>query len=190
LVSSTANLDKKPRNIRCTYWDSPAPTRPSELALGPLAPLAALDKAIRELSLPLALPLLALPLLGAPAGEGRTEPSAAEREGFEPSVPLQVHMISNPTSTDQDAAKCEKSREIGDPSGPQIGHLGPPVGQSWGNPVGQNRDSTDPVEYSLAKALEAAAVAGRFEVVIQLTRELEARRLARAGDVADKRSPA
>jgi hypothetical protein len=45
------------------------------------------------------------------------------------------------------------------------------------------------VEYSLAKALEAAAVAGRFEVVVQLTRELEARRLARTGDLLAKRSP-
>jgi hypothetical protein len=98
-------------------------------------------------------------------------------------------MISNPTTTDQEAAECQKSREIGDPSGPQIAPLGPPVGQSWGNPGGQNRDSTDPVEYSLAKALEAAAVAGRFEVVVQLTRELEARRLARTGDLLAKRSP-
>jgi hypothetical protein len=87
---------------------------------------------------------------------GRTP---AESKGFEPLVPLQVHLISNPSTTDQDAAECEKSREIGDPSGPQIGHPGPPAGQSWGNPVGQNRGFTDPVDHSLAKALEAAAVA-------------------------------
>ena len=37
---------------------------------------------------------------------------------------------------------------------------------------------TDPVERALAMALEAAAAAGRFDVVAQLARELEARRLA------------
>jgi len=37
----------------------------------------------------------------------------------------------------------------------------------------------DPVEAALAHALAAAAAAGRFDVVAQLARELEARRLAR-----------
>jgi hypothetical protein len=41
----------------------------------------------------------------------------------------------------------------------------------------------DPVEASLARALDAAAAAGRFDVVAQLARELEARRLARAPNV-------
>jgi hypothetical protein len=41
----------------------------------------------------------------------------------------------------------------------------------------------DPVEASLAKALDAAAAAGRFDVVAQLAKELEARRLATAGNV-------
>jgi hypothetical protein len=39
------------------------------------------------------------------------------------------------------------------------------------------------VEEVLAKALGEAAAAGRFDVVAQLARELEARRLARAGNV-------
>jgi hypothetical protein len=39
----------------------------------------------------------------------------------------------------------------------------------------------DPVETGLARALDRASEAGRFDVVAQLARELEARRLARAG---------
>jgi hypothetical protein len=41
----------------------------------------------------------------------------------------------------------------------------------------------DPLEGALARALDRAAEAGRFDVVAQLARELEARRLARAGNV-------
>jgi hypothetical protein len=39
------------------------------------------------------------------------------------------------------------------------------------------------VERALAHALDSAAEAGRFDVVAQLARELEARRRARAGNV-------
>jgi hypothetical protein len=39
------------------------------------------------------------------------------------------------------------------------------------------------VEAALARALDAAAAAGRFDVVAQLARELEARRLAREPNV-------
>jgi hypothetical protein len=39
----------------------------------------------------------------------------------------------------------------------------------------------DGVEAALASALSAAAAAGRFDVVAQLAREIEAQRLARAG---------
>jgi hypothetical protein len=53
------------------------------------------------------------------------------------------------------------------------------VGQSWGN-----RDvGGDEVEAALARALTQAADAARFDVVVQLARELEARRLARSGNV-------
>jgi hypothetical protein len=41
----------------------------------------------------------------------------------------------------------------------------------------------DHVELALAKALSQAAEAGRFDVVAQLARELEARRLARLPNV-------
>ena len=43
--------------------------------------------------------------------------------------------------------------------------------------------SFDPVERALSLALEEAAKAGRFDVVVQLARELEARRLAAASQV-------
>jgi hypothetical protein len=51
--------------------------------------------------------------------------------------------------------------------------------ERWTGPL----DQRDGVESALAKALDAAATAGRFDVVAQLARELEARRLARAGNV-------
>lgn len=44
------------------------------------------------------------------------------------------------------------------------------------------------VESALARALDAAATAGRFDVVAQLARELEARRLARSGNVVSLES--
>ena len=44
-------------------------------------------------------------------------------------------------------------------------------------------DHDDPVIAALASALSKAAEAGRFDVVAQLARELEARRLAHAGNV-------
>lgn len=46
--------------------------------------------------------------------------------------------------------------------------------------VGQAEGRRDPVEDALAMALVEAAKAGRFDVVGQLARELEARRLTRS----------
>jgi hypothetical protein len=43
--------------------------------------------------------------------------------------------------------------------------------------------NVDAVEVALAKALEGATAAGRFDVVAQLARELEARRLVQGGIV-------
>ena len=45
-----------------------------------------------------------------------------------------------------------------------------------GNPLGE----LDAIEVALADALAKAAAAGRFDIVEQLARELEARRLARS----------
>jgi hypothetical protein len=50
----------------------------------------------------------------------------------------------------------------------------------WGN---RGANEVDPVDRALAKALDAATTAGRFDVVAQLARELEARRLGREPNV-------
>jgi hypothetical protein len=49
--------------------------------------------------------------------------------------------------------------------------------------AGEPGRDDDPVEAALARALDRASEAGRFDVVVQLARELEARRLARSGNV-------
>jgi hypothetical protein len=84
--------------------------------------------------------------------------------------------------TDIDSAEIEKTSPIGDPSRPENGGLHPGVGQSWGN---QQTPVTpeDQVELELARALAKAAAAARFDVVAQLAKELEARRLARLTNV-------
>jgi hypothetical protein len=64
---------------------------------------------------------------------------------------------------------------IGDPNGPEIGGPRPSTGQCWGNPSSLG----DPVDAALARALDRASEDGRYDVVMQLARELEARRLAR-----------
>jgi hypothetical protein len=53
--------------------------------------------------------------------------------------------------------------------------------------VAQSEAPGDPVEVALVHALEGAASAGRWDVVGQLARELEARRASHAG-VIDLRS--
>ncbi len=72
-------------------------------------------------------------------------------------------------------AATEKISPIGDPREPEKTPFDEASGQSRGN--------QDVVEAALAKAMEAAAAAGRFDVVAQLARELEARRLAGMGNV-------
>src|ERR1019366_7465723 len=78
----------------------------------------------------------------------------------------------------EDSRGIEKNRGIGDPSGPESGGVHPGVGQSWGNQSSPGTDE-DQVEAALARALDRASEAGRFDVVAQLARELEARRLGR-----------
>ena len=59
------------------------------------------------------------------------------------------------------------------------------MAQSW-----PNGEAPESVEDALAVALAAASAAGRWDVVAQLARELEARRLAASGavDLADERA--
>jgi hypothetical protein len=56
------------------------------------------------------------------------------------------------------------------------------VAQSWGNP-GFPGTGDDEVETPLARALDRASEARRVDVVAQLARELEARRLQRLANV-------
>jgi hypothetical protein len=52
------------------------------------------------------------------------------------------------------------------------------IARTWGNPTAGND-----VDLALGNALTQAAAAGRFDVVAQLAKELEARRLTRLGNV-------
>jgi hypothetical protein len=78
----------------------------------------------------------------------------------------------------EDSRGIEKTSLVDDPSRPEIGVVHPGVGQSWGNPASPGTGE-DLVEGALAGALDRASEARRFDVVAQLVRELEARRLAR-----------
>jgi hypothetical protein len=91
-------------------------------------------------------------------------------------------MISKTGGGSEDPRETENSTVNRDPSRPENGEPHPNVGQSWGNQTAQEPGEDD-VERVLAGALAQAAEAGRFDVVAQLAKELEARRLARAGNV-------
>jgi hypothetical protein len=82
----------------------------------------------------------------------------------------------------EDSRGIEETSTIADPSGPEIRGAHPGVGQSWGNPACPGTGE-DQVEAALARALDRASDARRFDVVAQLARELEARRLARPTNV-------
>jgi hypothetical protein len=77
-------------------------------------------------------------------------------------------------------------REVTGGHTPALGTGGALNGTHLDRDLDQSRAApaeADAVEAALAGALSAAAVAGRFDVVAQLARELEARRFARAGNV-------
>ncbi len=57
-----------------------------------------------------------------------------------------------------------------------------------GKPAATLLPPTDLIESALAKALEQASTAGRFDVVAQLAKELEARRLSASSNVVALRS--
>ena len=58
-----------------------------------------------------------------------------------------------------------------------------PIDRVLTKPVTKLGGASDEVEQALARALEAAATAGRFDVVAQLAGGLQGRRLAAAGNV-------
>jgi hypothetical protein len=106
----------------------------------------------------------------------------AEREGFEPSGRLHAHMISSSPDTSRSgsegadlSANRGVYRTVGDGTTPDPAPSG-----------GVGAGSVDVIEAGLVGALAAAANAGRFDVVAQLAKELEARRLARLGNVVHR----
>ena len=117
--------------------------------------------------------------------------SEERRDGRAHVIPLQltarVAKLANAAHlgselTEADSAGIEKTSPIHDPRGPEIGGVDPGVGQSWGNQQSPGSPE-DQVELELARALGKAAAAARFDVVAQLAKELEARRLARLTNV-------
>ena len=109
-----------------------------------------------------------------------TEPTARIGPGLPIKLIARVAKLADAAdlgseSPEPEFAPTEKISPIGDPREPEKTPFDEPSGQSRGN--------QDVVEAALAKAIEAAAAAGRFDVVAQLARELEARRLAGMGNV-------
>ncbi len=94
----------------------------------------------------------------------------------------QTHQIQVGQGHPSDSRDIEKRSPIVNPSRPEKGGSETTLGQCWGNP--------NPVELALAKAIEGATAAGRFDVVAQLAAQLDARRLAAAGvaRLEDKRA--
>jgi hypothetical protein len=88
------------------------------------------------------------------------------RKGLENNESARVDVDSKPCGSEAPKHPSESARYPvdADAGGPGIG-------------------PTDPVEVALAGALTKAAEAGRFHIVAQLARELEARRLAREPNV-------
>ena len=82
--------------------------------------------------------------------------------------------LGGPEAPEQVAACLEMTPK----SAPTVASDGSP-----GTTSERQTASFDPVEGALSLALEEAAKAGRFDVVVQLARDLEARRLAGAPHV-------
>jgi hypothetical protein len=99
----------------------------------------------------------------------------AERAGFEA---VQASAVVAPS------LEC---RALTPPAPPATGAdtalNGDDLDRSLDHRGGPPQRGADPVEAALAAALDRASADGRYDVVIQLARELEARRTARAGNV-------
>jgi hypothetical protein len=99
-----------------------------------------------------------------------------KKEGLETEDPLSVDGDSPGYAEEAVKTGAESARSVVDAS---------PIGPTIGPPGGVDGTIGPPggVDGALARALEAAAAAGRFDVVAQLARELEARRLAESANV-------
>ena len=119
----------------------------------------------RALAQPSATPSSARYTAESRPARGSSEPSRrffVESRGIE-SPATSAPSVAN--GRENDAAEMTKD----DATRPEVSALSAP---------------TDAVEAALAEAIKVATSAGRWDVVAQLARELEARRVARAGNVA------
>lgn len=117
----------------------------------------------------------AAPKAAAPGPARRRLPQGLPHETLAKVAELADALDSGSALASEDSRSAVKTGTDATPTSPELTPHGALMGQSMG--------PSDPVEAALAKALDAAAVAGRFDVVGQLARELEARRLATAGNV-------
>jgi len=90
-----------------------------------------------------------------------------EQRGIEPAPIVELAQTRVDSRRDQ-ATRVDVTPRLQDGAGPNEPGVSEPMGS---------------VEGALARALQLAAEAARWDVVSQLARELEARRLARDGDV-------
>ena len=91
-----------------------------------------------------------------------------------------VHGDEIPRGSD---ARKDAEERGGPPTDAEVGQKDQSAAEGVTLPVTVGQPGTDVVEAALAEALRGATAAGRWEVVAQLARELEARREARAGVV-------
>ncbi len=112
----------------------------------------------------------------------------AESKGFEPLVPVRVHLISKPDGNRPDSREIEKRSSIHDPSKPEIEGPRTDLGQSRGNP----RASALADLYRHAAALaDAGDIAGARTLHEAIGRLLGDERAIRADviDLNEKRRP-
>jgi hypothetical protein len=115
-------------------------------------------------------PPLPVELLGQASGQVPSDRQKAPRK-WAPTAGLEQAGIAKATLAHADSR--------GEPAAPV--DASPPSAATVGPSGGPSPTGGDEVEAALAKALDAAAAAGRFDVVALLAGELQARRLAASG---------
>lgn len=91
-------------------------------------------------------------------------------EGVETVEPFDVDAHPHTSDGDETATVADRSTNHPDREG-----IGPAIGPT--------EDAHGDVAAALARAIDRASIAGRFDVVAQLAREIEARRLATSPNV-------
>jgi hypothetical protein len=119
-----------------------------------------------------------IPAISATHGDAqRPSISASAPEDGSPGLPdPPTGVEAVPTAAPPDADRAEKPATCATESHPRSAHHST-------SPDPSAFPRTDAVEVALADALSLAARAGRFDVVAQLAKELEARRQTRPGNV-------